>query len=62
MAMLKRKIIIKAFLHELPKLAAVVARGRNNDREKFLYEINRLYGQLGLYDHIIDKIRMGRVI
>ena len=62
MAMLKRKLIIKALLHEMPKYAVAVAKiGKTYDQAKLMYEIQKLYGQLGLYDHIIDRIKIGGI-
>lgn len=62
MAMLKQRLLIKALIHELPKLV-----GRQNGKFSYsqnllIEEMTKLYGQLGLYDHIIDRIKLGGIV
>lgn len=62
MPMLKRKMLLKALIHELPKLVHI---GRKSDKtitKPLIDELAKLYGQLGLYDHIIDKIKLGGIL
>lgn len=63
MAMLKRKVMIKTLLCELPKLAILINKDRkNNKSERLMYETQRLYKKIILYNNIIDNISMGRLI
>lgn len=64
MAMLKKRILIKALIHELPKLIHI---GRKDGKyyysqELLMNELTKLYGQLGLYDNVMDRIKLGGII
>lgn len=64
MAMLKKRMLLKALIHELPKLMLLGRQdGKHNYSQQLLVdELTKLYGQLGLYDHIMDKIRFGGIV
>lgn len=64
MAMLKKRMLVKALIHELPKLMYLGRKnGKHNYSQQLLAdELTKIYGQLGLYDHIIDRIRFGGIV
>lgn len=64
MAMLKKRMLIKALIHELPKLMYLGRKnGKHNYSQELLAnELAKIYGQLWLYDGIIDRIKLGGVI
>lgn len=62
MTMLKNRALIKALIHFLPKTF-----GRQNDKynqsmDSLIDEMTKLYRQLGIYDNIIDKIKLEGII
>lgn len=63
MAMLKKRMLVKALIHELPKLMHIGRQnGKHNYSQKLLAdELVKIYGQLGLYDHVIDRIKLGGI-
>lgn len=64
MPMLKKRMLLKALIHEIPKLIRIGRRSAKtfNDEEVLINELTKIYGQLGLYDHIMDRIRLGGII
>lgn len=62
MTMLKNRMLLKALIHEIPGLAYCVGRQINKDLEPLLKEVQNIYRQLGIYDNIIDRIKLGGVI
>lgn len=62
MAMLKKRLLVKALIHELPKLVGRQCGKFTYSQNRLLDELAKLYGQLGLYDHILDKIKLGGIV
>ena len=59
MAMLKKRKIIQALLHNMPKIAAYAARVKESIQIQLLNEVSHLSRQLGMYDNIMERIKIG---
>lgn len=58
MAMLKKRKMILALIHEMPKLAYLTGRAVNKPNvimENMFTELQSLYGRLDLYNFIINN-------
>lgn len=62
MPMLKKRMLLKALIHELPKLVHIGRRSDKSITKPLMEELTKLYGQLGLYDHILDRIKLGGIL
>lgn len=51
MVMLRKRKMILALIHELPR---VMGRQLGTSSDQLMNELKFLYGQLGLYDRMID--------
>ena len=59
MAMLKRRKMIQALLYEMPQIAAYAARVKESIQIQLLNQVSNLSRQLGMYDNIIERIKIG---
>ena len=59
MAMLKRRKMIQALLHEMSQIAAYAARVKESIQIQLLNQVSHLSRQLGMYDNIIERIKIG---
>lgn len=62
MVMLKNRIMLRALIHAAPGLAYDIEKQTNQDVDTVLKEIQNMYRQLGIYDNIVDRIKLGGVI
>ena len=59
MAMLKRRKMIQALLHEMKQIEAYAARVKEYIKIQILNQVFHLSRQLGMYENIIKKIKIG---
>ena len=59
MAMLKRRKMIQALVHEMPQIAAYAARVKESIQIQLLNQVSNLSRQLGMYDNIMERIKIG---
>ena len=59
MARLKRRKMIQALVHEMPQIAAYAARVKESIQIQLLNQVSNLSRQLGMYDNIMERIKIG---
>lgn len=62
MPMLKKRMLLRALIHEIPGIGFQIGRQFGKSIEPLIEELTNIYSQLGLYDQIIDRIRLGGII
>lgn len=63
MAMLKKRLMIKAMLSEMDKMAAYITRiAKDSVEHEFITQMYYLTVKFSLYDNIIERMKIGRVI